>query len=111
VSAGAGSPASYEALVDHAERELELVANGDVAGLLALGEDWDALVAALPAPPPASAADALERATMLHERAHIDLLRMRDGVLAEIATSSRARQTADGYAGQLRRRPRVDASA
>ena len=32
-------------------------------------------------------------------------------VLADVASSSRARRAADGYAGQLQRRPRLDRSA
>ncbi len=98
----------YQALYEHAELELELAGRGELEGLLALGERWQELIAGLPPRPPAAAAPLLERARLLHERTHIELLRMRDLVLAELATTRRARRTADGYAGQLRPRPRVD---
>jgi hypothetical protein len=103
--------APYEALVAHAEHELELAGRGDVQGLLALSERWDELVAAMPPAPPAGARGLIERATLIHERTRIELIRLRDGLQAEFATTLRARRTAEGYAGALPARPRIDQSA
>jgi len=101
----------YEAIREHAELELELAGAGELDRLLALRERWDGLIAALPASPPAAAAGLLERASLIHERTHVELIRLRDGLLSDLATTTRAKRTADGYAGQLRRRPRLDRSA
>jgi hypothetical protein len=106
-----GALAPYRALVDHAERELELAGNGDVQGLTALFDAWDELVCRLPGTPPAQAAPVLDRAELIHERTRIELARLRDGLLTELATARRARRTAEGYAGNLRPRPRLDRSA
>jgi hypothetical protein len=114
MSAGAASEAPlapYEAIVAHAELELELAGNGDVEGLVALGERWRELESALPERVPVQAQQLLEQAMLMHERTRIELVRLQELVLAELGTASRARRTAEGYAGQLRRRPRLDASA
>ncbi len=103
--------APYEAMLRHAELELELAGRGEVEGLLALGARWDELVARVPSPPPSSAASLLERATLIHERTRIELIRLRESLIADLATSRRARRTAEGYAGQLASRPRLDRSA
>jgi hypothetical protein len=103
--------AAYEAIHAHAELELELAGRGEMESLVALGARWEQLVADLPARPPAAAAPLLERAQLLHERTRIELLRLRDALLADLHTAARARRTADGYAGQLHARPRVDRSA
>jgi hypothetical protein len=103
--------APYEAILEHAELELELAGRGDVDGLRALGARWEALVAAAPAMPPPAAASLLERATLIHERTHIELIRLREALLADLQTSSRARRAARGYAGRLAPRPRLDRSA
>jgi hypothetical protein len=101
----------YEAIHEHAELELELAGRGEVEGLVALGQRWEELTGDLPASPPAAAAPLLRGARLIHERTHIELIRLRESLLAEIGTSARARRTADGYAGQLSRGPRVDRSA
>ncbi|HSZ03983.1 MAG TPA: hypothetical protein VK778_02135 [Solirubrobacteraceae bacterium] len=101
----------YEAVGEHAELELELAGRGDVESLVALGARWDELVAELPATPPAAAAELLQRARLIHERTRIELIRLRDALLTDLSTATRARRAADGYAGQLRRRPRLDRSA
>jgi len=101
----------YEAIYEHAERELELAGSGDIERLAALGARWQQLIADLPPRPPASAAELLARARLMHERTRIELIRMRELLLAEIATTTRARRAADGYAGQLPRRPRLNRSA
>ncbi len=101
----------YAALLEHAELELELAGRGEIDALAALAEQWDELTVGLPARPPAEAASLLERAQLIHERTRIELIRLREAVLADFATSTRAKRTADGYAGQLPRRPRLDCSA
>jgi hypothetical protein len=58
----------YEALADLAQRELELVSAGEVDDLPALHAERHALVATLPASPPAAARPSLERAAALQSR-------------------------------------------
>jgi len=106
-----GALAPYEAIVEHAELELELAGAGDLDGLTALAARWEQLESELPTDPPAAAGPLLEQARLVHERARVELLRLEELVLSELDTAARARRTADGYAGQLRRRPRLDASA
>jgi hypothetical protein len=101
----------YDALHEHAELELELAGRGEVERLTELGARWEQLVAELPATPPPAAAELIEHARLMHVRTRIELERLRDAVLAELATTKRSRRAADGYAGQLRRRPRLDRSA
>ncbi len=101
----------YEAIRAHAELELELAGRGDLAQLSELGSRWDELIAGLPARPPAAAAELLQRSHLIHERTRVELSRLRDVLLAEIATATRSRRTANAYSGQLRRRPRLDRSA
>jgi hypothetical protein len=101
----------FEAIHEHAELELELVGRGEIARLGALGERWEQLTRDLPARPPVAAAPLLRQARLIHERTRIELIRLRESLLAEIGTSARARRAANGYAGQLARRPRLDRSA
>ncbi|HXD55644.1 MAG TPA: hypothetical protein VN618_12870 [Solirubrobacteraceae bacterium] len=101
----------YEALVVHAELELELAGRGEIEGLAALDGRWDALVAELPARPPAAAASILERARLLHERTRVELMRLRDSLLSDAALASQAKRTAAGYGGEGSASPRVDRSA
>ncbi len=101
----------YEEIHEHAELELELAGRGDVELLAALGARWDELVAGLPSQPPPAAAELLHRARLVHERTRIELSRLHEALMSELASSARTRRTADGYAGQLRRRPRLDRSA
>ncbi len=103
--------ARYEAILEHAELELELAGRGQVEPLAALGARWEQLIADLPAQPPATAAQLLERARLVHERTRIELIRLRETLLSDFSTSKRARRAADGYAGRLPRRPRLDRSA
>lgn len=101
----------YAAIAAHAELELELAGRGDVDGLTVLSERWDELVADLPSAPPAAAAGLIERASLIHERTRIELIRLREALLADLETSGRARRAADGYAGRRSSRPRLDYSA
>ncbi|MGO9321044.1 MAG: hypothetical protein ACLQBY_09620 [Solirubrobacteraceae bacterium] len=101
----------YEAIYEHAELELELAGRGEIEHLAALGAHWDELIAGLPARPPQAAAELLERASLVHERTRVELNRLRETLLSEVSTTTRARRASDGYAGQLRRRPRLDRSA
>lgn len=113
-AAGGGSNAliaPYEAILEHAELELELAGRGEIEPLVALGAHWDELIADLPAQPPAAARELLASAQLIHERTHIELVRLREALLSEVSATTRARRASDGYAGQLRRRPRLDRSA
>ncbi len=101
----------YRAILAHAELELELAGRGEVDALSALCNRWEELTSGLPAAPPAAAAPLLRRATLIHERTRIELLRLREDVLREIGRTARARRTAAGYSGQLRARPRLDRRA
>jgi len=103
--------ARYEAILRHAELELELAGRGEIDRLAALGARWNELIAGLPAQPPAAAAQLLQRASLIHERTRIELIRLREALMSDLATTTRARRAADGYAGQLGRRPRLDRSA
>jgi hypothetical protein len=103
--------APYEALYAHAELELELAGRGEIESLAALGARWEELIAGMPEQPPAGAAELLQRAQLIHERTRIELTRVREALLDELATARRGRRTANGYAGQLSRRPRLDRSA
>jgi hypothetical protein len=101
----------YEAIHEHAELELELAGRGEVERLVALGDRWVELTGELPARPPAQAFPLLERAKLIHERTHVELCRVRDALLGEIAAGAHAKRAADGYASQLARRPRLDRKA
>jgi len=102
---------AYEALHEHAERELEAAGDGDIGRLIALRRRWQELVSELPAQPPAAASALLAGAQLVHERTRVELMRLREALMADITTTERARRTAAGYAGQLRRRPRLDRCA
>jgi hypothetical protein len=101
----------YEALNEHAELELELAGRGELERLTALRVRWEELIRELPSRPPVAVAPLLERAQLIHRRTRIELLRLREALLEEIARTAQARRAADGYAGQLHRRTRLDRSA
>ncbi len=101
----------YEEIHEHAELELELAGRGDIELLAALGTRWDELIAGLPSQPPTAAAELLHRARLIHERTRIELSRLHEALMSELASTARSKRAADGYAGQLRRRPRLDRSA
>jgi hypothetical protein len=110
---GAAEPSlgRYEAICEHAELELELAGRGELDRLEAMAARWEDLTGDLPPRPPAAAAPLLQRAQLIHERTRIELIRLREALLSDLATATRARRAGAGYAGQLRRRPRVDRSA
>jgi hypothetical protein len=102
----------YEAILELAERELQLARDGRIEDLRSLAPQWDALTAGLPERPPASARTPLERAAALHERTSATLRCMREALLCDLRTTARASRAAHGYANQAPRRVhRVDQSA
>jgi hypothetical protein len=103
--------ARYEAILAHAERELELAGGGDLEGLAALAARWDQLIEGLPAIAPPGASPLLERAQLICERARIDLLRMQESVLVEHASTRRAGRAAAAYGRELRSGPHLERSA
>ena len=105
------SPAPYERLADSFERELELVGEGRLEELAQLAADREALIATLPATPPASARTALERAQLTSTRVMIEIVRRRDAIVAELGRVAQADRTARGYAPKRPRRLHIDASA
>jgi hypothetical protein len=96
----------YTAILELSERELELAGMGRIDDIHALGEEWRALVAELPARPPEAVRPLLERAVLAHERTHIELLRLREAMLCDVRATARASRAAHGYASQDRRRAR-----
>ena len=102
---------SYAAIEAFAEHELELAGRGDVEALESHASAWEALTSSLPDTPPPAARPFLERATHMHERAHIELLRIREALVSELADIGHVSRAAHGYAPVASRRPRVDRSA
>jgi hypothetical protein len=107
----AACAAPYERLADSFERELELVGEGRLDEVAQLAADRDALIASLPAAPPASARPALERAQLMSKRVAIEIVRRRDAIVAELGRVAQADRTARGYAPKRPRRLHIDASA
>jgi hypothetical protein len=102
----------YAAILELAERELQLARDGRIEDLRSLASEWDALTAGLPERPPASARTPLERAAALHERTSATLQCLREALLCDMRTTARASRAAHGYAGQASRRiHRLDHSA
>ncbi len=101
----------YEAIHEHAELELELAGRGEIDRLLELAARWEDLTRRLPTRPPARAAKLLAQARLIHERTHIELIRLRESLLAEISSTTHVRRAADGYGSQLPRRTRLDRTA
>ena len=92
----------YEAILEHAELELELAGRGEVeapgrAGRALGGADGGAA----PSTPRRPPAPLLERARLIHERTRIELIRLREACSPSIAATRRAKRAADGYGGQL----------
>jgi hypothetical protein len=108
---GATTLDPYSAILELAERELELARAGRIEDLRSLAPRWDALTADLPAQPPPAARGPLQRAAALHERTNAALLSLREAMLCDLRTTARASRAAHGYARQAQRRARVDQSA
>jgi hypothetical protein len=96
----------YAAILELSKRELALAGMGRIDDLHALSAEWRALVATLPQRPPDAARPLLERAARVHERTHLELLRLREAMLCDMRTTARASRAAHGYAVQERRRAR-----
>jgi hypothetical protein len=103
--------APYEAIMAHAERELELAGQGEIARLAEQTGRWQELIDACPSSPPAEAAGLLELATLMHERVRVELLRLRESLLVDLGTVRQARAAAAGYARQAGPVLRVERSA
>jgi hypothetical protein len=103
--------APYEALAQIIERELAIVPERDFAALAQLTRERAALVRSLPATPPAAARAPLSRCWLLQERVRIEMQRVREQILLELAQVSQAQRTARGYAPAPRSAVRVCASA
>jgi hypothetical protein len=102
----------YLAIMELAERELQLARDGKIDDLRSLAPQWDALTAELPATPPPSARGPLERAAALHARTNATLLSLREAMLCDLRTTAHASRAAHGYARQAHRRiRRIDQSA
>ena len=108
------SPAStqpYETLAAVLERELTLVAERGFDELQELKTMRTELMRSLPDTPPAEAAATLERCRQLSKRVEIELLRVREAMLVELARVRQARRTADGYAPSRPHGVRIAVSA
>jgi len=91
----------YEALARSIERELELISDGAFEKLDALHAERAALIASLPAVPPAGARPALQRAALMNKRLEIEILRRREAIVVQTANAERVERTARGYAAAL----------
>ena len=103
--------APYEGLLAQAELELELAGRGEIEGLQELGPRWEELIAGIGEPAPPGAVALLERARLVGERARIELIRLREGLLVEHAAALHARRAADGYGRELQAKPQLERSA
>jgi hypothetical protein len=94
----------YTAILELAERELQLARDGRIEDLRSLAGEWDELTADLPPQPPPAARGPLERAAVLHERTSATLQCLREALLCDLRTTARASRAAHGYAEQAPRR-------
>jgi hypothetical protein len=99
---------AYDALCKIAERELELVSAGQLDDLAALYDRRDAVVASLPARPPASAGPALERAATLQGLVSEVLEERLHATGTELRRLDQGRTAVNGYAPALDRVKLVD---
>ena len=98
----------YGCLVTLAERELALVRADAFEALGALWDERAAVVASLPAVPPASALAALERAASLQGEVTAELEDRMGAVGADLRRLVRGRAAMHSYAPQVKRVPLVD---
>jgi hypothetical protein len=101
----------YHQLAELIELELQLVGERRFDELLALKRRRAELQDSLPATPPAAAGPELERCALLHRRVEIELRRVREAVLEELAGVRHAQRAAEGYAPARRSGRRVFAQA
>jgi hypothetical protein len=101
----------YETLARTIERELELICTGDDEQLAALEAEREALIAGLPAIPPACARPALQRAALMNKRLEIEILRVREALVLESANVELVDRTARGYSPPRERHSHVEATA
>lgn len=104
------SPAAYEQLLEMISAELQLAGEGRFEELAEANAAREALIADLPATPPAAARGTLERTWLMQERLNIELARGREALLMALSELQRAKRTARGYAPPPRG-PRISASA
>lgn len=102
---------AYERLAALIERQLQLAGERRLDELEAVARAAARLQESLPATPPAAARPSLERCARLHRRLEIELLRVREALLLELAQLHRAQRAADGYAPARRNGRRVVAAA
>jgi hypothetical protein len=91
--------APYVRLVELCERERDLIADADWDGVVRLGEERAALVAELPARPPAEAVAHLRRADELGRANAASLAAARAATVAELGQLRTVRQTIRAYVG------------
>ncbi len=107
-----GDPvAPYERIATLIERELQLVGERRFDELRDVSLERLALQHSLPPTPPAQAHDELLRCWRLNKRVEIELLRVREQLLLELAQVGRAQRAAAGYAPVRGGGRRVAASA
>ncbi|MGH2873201.1 MAG: hypothetical protein ACRDL5_12160 [Solirubrobacteraceae bacterium] len=107
----AGATAGYELLATLIERELQLAGERRFDELAGVSRERLALQDSLPQAPPREALELLERCARLHKRVEIELLRVREALLLELAQVGRAQRAATGYAPVRRSGRRIAASA
>lgn len=103
--------APYEALARSIERELELIGERRFDEAETLRSERAALMASLPELPPIGAGPALQRAALLSKRVEIEILRVREALLVELASVERVSRAARGYAPARDSRAHVQATA
>lgn len=106
-----GVLAPYRAILELAERELELATSGDLDDLEPLAAEWAALTAGLPERPPRQAQALIAQASALQRRARGELIRRRQEVLEDLAKVAQASRAGRGYTPQTRPRWQLDRSA
>jgi hypothetical protein len=87
----------YEEILELARRESELVAAGDIDGLVELNHRRNAVVATLPATPPANALPLLEEALRIVDRTTAALQAALAEVGAERTRVGQGRRAATAY--------------
>jgi hypothetical protein len=106
-----GGVDDYERLASLIELELQLVSERRFDELQRVSRARVMLQDSLPGTPPQQARDALERCALLCKRVEIELLRVREALLLELAQVARAQRAAAGYAPARRAGRRVAARA